>query len=80
MSLYKKELPEAIMKELEDAMGYDIANGLVPCVYTQKISARKYRVGWRFTPVGTKVGSFHNDPHAAFDKKMNIVWVRNREL
>lgn len=80
MSFYKKELNNEIIKQLEEAMGYDICNGMIPVVYTQKVSARKYHVGWRFSKIGTKVGSIHTDPHAAFDKNMNIVWVRNREL
>ena len=52
-------------------------NGMVGCVFVQQVSANRYRVGWRFTPAGTAVGTIQRDCHAAYNQDQVIKWVEN---
>lgn len=53
--------------------------GKTPCIYTQKMSAHRYHVGWRFTKRGTPIGEVQKDAHVAYNPDQTIVWTYEGE-
>lgn len=62
MTTTKDKIKEAVTQSALEAIetfereGCKIYNDMIPCVYVQHLSSRKFHVGWRFCDIDTKVG------------------------
>ena len=82
MTMKKSQIAKAVKAESEVAQAYIEAhpqaipqNGMIPCVYIQQVSARRYDVGWRYTKAETVVGEVQSGCGTAFNRDQTIAWV-----